>query len=618
MSELIPCPYCTHKLKNEKALTIHARMKHGVSSEELYLKYKLNGKRPVCKCGCGQYTEFSRWAIGYKDYVNLKHRSALRKKNTWETRVCQYKKCNKEFETPQHTDLKYCCPSHAGKAESTKKARRKTVKEKYGVENVSELEEVKEKRTNTIKDRYGVESPLHSEELKKKLQETNLKRYGKKNTFQVEKFKEKSRQTNLEKRGVPYAAQCSDVLKKIKETHNNKYGKYFTQTDEFQEKLRKTSLERYGVPYPAQAERIRTKMSTAILHNAFENIKKYKEVTPLFSRDEYKGVYNKYPVMCNICGNIVIGSYTHASPPRCLHCYPMNAGLSKSEREVAEFIQQQGIEVIENDRSVLQGRELDIYIPSKNLAIEYNGLYWHSEAHKKDKYYHLKKTDDCRKQGIDLIHIFSDEWTSKKDIVKNKLLSKLGLLDTKIYARKCSISEVTPKVKNFFLDSNHIQGKDTSNVKLGLYYKDMLVGVMTFSKPRISLGQKERKEGHWELSRFATSVRVVGGASKLLTHFIKNYTPEYIYSYADLRWTGHKNSVYEAIGMKLAHQTKPNYWYVGPKGYKRYHRFSFRKSELSKKLESFDASVTEYENMLRHGYVRIWDCGNLKYEWIKE
>lgn len=282
--------------------------------------------------------------------------------------------------------------------------------------------------------------------------------------------------------------------------------------------------------------------------------------------------------------------------------------ISKPQQEVKEYIESVlGLTVLNNDKKVLSGTELDIVVPSRNVAIEYNGLYWHTERLGKHKNYHLDKTKMSEDVGFRLIHVFEDEWKNKKDIVKNRIIHILGCGDVSVYARKCVVKEVGVDIKNDFLLSTHIQGPDNSSVRLGLYFEDELVSVMTFSKLRKSMGSKGGV-GEYELVRFS-SLGVVGGAGKLLKYFIRNYNPTSIISYADRRWS--QGDLYEKLGFELVSMGRPNYWYT--KDYKkREYRFNYRKDILVSK--GYDKSKTENEIMSELGYDRIWDCGSLKYE----
>ena len=365
-----------------------------------------------------------------------------------------------------------------------------------------------------------------------------------------------------------------------------------------------------------------TKTCSNICGSKYKNFKiisnrlsKLQEYIPLFNIEVYSGT--NYDFMYKFkhikCGNTFKANLTNGKMPRCPKCYPIIAGTSKGEQEILSFIISFGIKTKQHDRTILNGKELDIYIPEYKIAIEYNGLYWHSENQGKDKKYHLHKTELCESKGIQLIHIFEDEWNNKKEIVKSRLKNLLNKTQNKIHARKCIIKEINATIKNEFLNENHIQGEDKSKIKLGAFYNNKLVSVMTFSKPRIALGNKN-KEGQFELSRFCSikNTSISGIASKLFNYFLDNYKEvNEIISYADKRWSVGK--LYENMGFKLINNGYANYWYIPDNYSKRIHRFNFRKNTLSNKLKIFNNKLTEIENMKLNNYDRIWDCGSKKY-----
>lgn len=290
---------------------------------------------------------------------------------------------------------------------------------------------------------------------------------------------------------------------------------------------------------------------------------------------------------------------------RCPVC--QKSGKSLPEIELIEFIKGLGLEVESGTRSIISPYELDIFIPRKNIAIEYCGLYWHSELMGKDRNYHNNKLSMCNDNDIKLITIFEDEWVSKKNIVKSRLTNLLIDREiNKIYARKCTIKEISNKeAKEFFCD-NHLQGYSISSIRLGLFYDEVLVSAMTFSKPSLSKGHKSYNQGVWELSRYCTKTDhlVVGGPSKLLTYFEKNYEWNELFSYADLRWS--TGGLYNKLRFNLVGTTKPNYWYF-KNNKERIHRFALRKTKDEPK------DRTEWELRMKQNWNRIWDCGNLKY-----
>lgn len=283
--------------------------------------------------------------------------------------------------------------------------------------------------------------------------------------------------------------------------------------------------------------------------------------------------------------------------------------ISSNESEIGEFIRGLGFET-KMDRTVLSGQELDIYIPEKRVAIEYDGLYWHNELFKEASY-HASKTKLCQDNNVRLIHIFEDEWNDKQDIVKSRLKNILGITERRIYARKCTVSsQLTRCELKDFLDENHIQGDVGCNYYYGLYYDGELVSVMTFGKTRKSLGQST-VEGQYELLRFCNKLdtTVIGGAGKLLKHFIQHVHPKKIITYADKRWSD--GNLYEQLGFKYTHDSKPNYFYVIRN--KRENRFNFRKQVLVKKY-GCPKDMSEHNFCISNKWYRIYDCGTKHYE----
>lgn len=288
---------------------------------------------------------------------------------------------------------------------------------------------------------------------------------------------------------------------------------------------------------------------------------------------------------------------------------------SKAEIEIIKMLKDNGLDCGKN-RSILNGKELDIYIPSKNVAIEYNGIKWHSEffGHK-DRHYHIDKLNGCNKKGVSLIQIFEDEYELNKELVIDKIKHILHIDSNKesIFARKCSVKIIDKYIAEDFLNRNHIQGFASASIYLGLYYNTILVAVMSFI---------EEDNQMWNLNRFASNIKYncIGAGGKLFKYFTKNYQFKEIKSFADRRWTINQNSnLYTKLGFSFVGFTKPDYTYYNPKvgRYKRFHKFGFRKQILSKRY-NLPLELTELEMIKELGYDRIWDCGLIKYVYKKE
>jgi len=403
-----------------------------------------------------------------------------------------------------------------------------------------------DKVKNTTKEKYGSDYYMQTDAYKKSVKETSLEKYGVEHFTQSKIVKEKQKQTTMKKYGKETYLQSDDYLSKMKDYLGN-YDNVF-QIPEIKEKSKQTMKRKYGVDYFTQSD----------------------DWTP------HSGI----------------------------------TSISKNERNLLDFIKENyNSEIITSDRSLIKPLEIDIYLPELKLAFEFNGLYWHSEKHKKTKY-HIEKTEKCEEQGIQLIHIWEDDWTNKQEIVKSIILNKLGTIPNKIYGRKTKIKEIDDNflIKNF-LNDNHLQGFVGSRIKIGLFYEDVLVSLMTFGKKRTFMNSKSSTNDEYELLRFCNilNTNVIGAASKLFNYFKNNYKIDEITTFADRSHS--QGKLYEILGFNFIHKTTPNYYYIINKIRK--HRFGFRKDVLVN--QGFNNEMTEHEIMLSRNIYRIYDSGSLKY-----
>jgi hypothetical protein len=485
----------------------------------------------------------------------------------------------------------YACSSKC----STKK-KEMTLQKNYGegITNPMKSEEVKKKSIDTNLKVYGVSHPMQSKEIQKKSIETVKIKYNVDNVSQSPIVRETIKRKYLEKYGVDNPLKSEDIKNKIKKTNNDKYGSdWYIKSEKFKEDMKNDLLRTNNNKY-----------SKIVNNDEYEFI--------LYEVDEEQRS-NKLKIKHNKCCVIfTINTYNfyrrnNKNMCICTECYPISELNSMKEKEVCEFIESLGIEYRVGDRNILDGKELDIYLPKHNLAIEFNGLYWHSELFK-DKNYHLDKSLKCQETGLFLIHIWEDEWVFKQDIVKSIILNRLGLIENSIYARNCEIRIVEDgsQVKDF-LESNHIQGYAQSTIKLGLYYNDELVSLMTFGY-RHTNAKKE-----FELIRFCNrkNLNVIGAASKLFDYLKNNYVFDKIITYSDFRMFD--GGLYEKLGFVKKHLSKPDYFWCND--IERNHRFNFNKQKLIK--EGYDSNKTESEIMHERGYFRLYSCGQYRWEYEK-
>ena len=417
-----------------------------------------------------------------------------------------------------------------------------------------------------------------------------------------------------------YSIYCSNVckngdddfIKKSSISRNNsmmyKYGTNYTfNVCSIKEKINTTLKDRYNIDNISKLDITKKKISNTKKNNT---ISKYeKNSINLVSIDDNRIM----SILCDKCNKIYDINYTtyllriKNGFDCCTKCNKLNNFKSSHlEKSIFDFIKLNDVKIISNYK--IGNKELDIYIPELKLGFEFNGLYWHSELFK-DKNYHLDKTKLCLNQNISLFHIWEDDWLYRQDIVKSMILNKLCKTPNKIFARKTEIKIIEDnKLIRTFLDKNHIQGFVGSNVKLGLYYNDELVSLMTFGNLRKSLGQNSQV-GSYELLRFCNKINtsVIGGASKLFKYFKDNYNPKEVISYSD--YSRSNGNMYKQLGFNLKNKLSPNYYWV-VKG-KKYHRFNFRKDRLIK--DGYDKNMTEIEIMHQRGLYRIFDCGMQKW-----
>lgn len=447
--------------------------------------------------------------------------------------------------------------------------------DRYGVSNVGQISDVRERHKLFYQDQVRVSESVA------KMRSTMLERYGVENPQQSPYLREKSRSTLLERYGV--------------------------------DNINKTAESRERLSNQSKISWLKRKSSNHDYHKLNDKFRRLSNVEFATSPDEYKGTVGQiwYRFRCLECDSTFDTWISCGHIPVCKVCHPIKPWFkSGEETEVFDYLKSIGVDAYQRDRKIISPLELDIVCPDQKIAIEYCGLYWHSESSSgKDKHYHLNKMISCRDQGYRLITIFSDEWILKKEIVKSKLAAIFGHASTHIGARQCDVIELDAGQAMRFYDAHHLQGGIGAELHLGLSHHSTIVGVMSFGKPRV-FASNIRDNHEYELIRYATSCHVRGGAGKLLKHFERIRSPKSIMSYADARWSD--GNMYEALEfVSIQDKLKSGYWYT--RDYTtREHRFAYTKSRLV--AEGYDSSMSEWEIMQSRGYDRIWDCGQLKYQ----
>ncbi len=475
------------------------------------------------------------------------------------------------------------------------KTRKDTFLNKYGVEHVSQIEEVKQKKKETTLKNYDSFKEAYHDTAKK----TILKKYGVENISQLDDIKDKKKQTCIDNFNVEFPMQSKEVRNKSLNTLKDKYDvTNISQVEEI--KIKK--IIKY---YTNNSDCIFQKLNNSIYS------------TPIFDKNELiqSRIYNKpLKFKCKMCNEIIYSQFFNVRHEK---CFPIKIQSSKYEDEIYLFLINelniQSKQIIRNDRNAIKPKEIDLYLPEYNFAIEFNGTYYHSELNGKDSNYHKDKYISCDEKNIKLIQIFEHEWNDiyKQEIIKSIIKYNLNIIDRKIFARKCNIVKLNNDQIIDFLNSNHIQGYINSSINYGLLYNNELVYCITFGNSRYN------KNYEYEILRSCSKINtnIIGGFEKLIKYFIKNNNPESIITYVDCRYFNgkyYKNSnmfIYDGM-------TKANYYYTND--YVNLEsRIKFQKHKLNSLLDNFDSNLTEWENMQLNNYDRIWDSGNLKFIYRK-
>lgn len=432
------------------------------------------------------------------------------------------------------------------------------------------------KREDIFKTKYGVSNPAKTQIVKDKISHS-FKKYTNGHPLRDDTIIEKRNKTCNERYGANTPLQSTSVLKKVAESIKNKYGvDKPLQNSDILEKQKNTTLLRHGV------ENFNQK------HLSDSTLKKRK------SLDEKSNLLDFFDLEY---------SKSHIYKIIKQKGIELEKNRSAGEIEVQHFLEKMlQRSLVSNIK--MDGIEFDIYDSVNRVAIEFDGVFWHSENNGKNKNYHLNKTQIAQSNQIRLIHIFSSEWETKRDIVKSRLCDIFGVSKNRIFARKCVVKTLEPSQERDFFNLNHIQGYIPSKICYGLFYDNELVSSMSFSKPRF------RKDVQWELLRYSSKINlsVVGAASKMLTAFRKNNTGS-IVSYADRRWS--QGNVYKKLGFLQIGESPPGFFYT--KNGMLESRLKYQKHKLKRFVE-YDESMSADDIMIKMGYSKIWDCGNLVFK----
>lgn len=481
-------------------------------------------------------------------------------------RICEC--CGNSFEVVDVTMPNSTCSLECANKLKVDKSR-STIRERYGVENVSQSAEFKSKisegikraqphivvnRKRTMIGRYGYDSPMKVPEIREKIFQTNRDRYGSSNPAKNEEVRKK----------ISKVLSSDEILERYFETCMSRWGvPRPSMLPEIQDKMKKTCMERYGKPFATQSDEIKAKM--------VESLRNYRLNRPEgLGKDAYGG-----------------------------------SMISKINKEFGHRLANVGNKIKYELR--IEHRFYDIAIPDRNILIEIDPTYTHNVVGNHwgeglDSNYHYEKSLLAEKYGYRCIHVFDwDDW--------GKIVEMLIPHKKRLFARNLNLRTLAKKEADLFIDRYHLQGKCRGNVvNLGLFDNDELVQIMTFGKPRYN------KKYEAELLRLCSrsDCYVVGGAERLFTYFIRNFSPESVISYCDRsKFSG---AVYERLGMSIVSTSEPAK--VWSSGSDKITDNLLRQRGFDQLFNAnFGKGTSNEELMLQHGWLPVYDCGQYVYQW---
>lgn len=448
--------------------------------------------------------------------------------------------------------------------------------------------EKQEKTKLTFIENYnGYEHPMKDPEYYEDWCNKFFDKYGVYHPPQLKDFDEKSKKTFQKNyNGYNHAMKNPEYYENWIENFEKLYGvKTPFELPGFNDKFVSTMLSNHGVIHPSKILRVKKSKSLKLRERFIPYLyKRLKELNLELLDEKYKHAHFEHNWKCKICGTEFkcIWNFTYLEN-KCPTCNPRKNSVSKGELELQSFFESLNIDYIANSRQIIKPYELDIFLPEYNVAIEFDGLYWHSDEFV-TKNYHKMKTDMCEEIGIRLIHIFEDEWAFKKDLIKWKLKEILNKdIFENVEFNSCIIKEINDKIKDNFIDEYDLRNKSqNSDLNIGCFYKNDLIYVMTF----------ELKDGVLKLLNCCRNYKYSDVKNEMLNHISDKYKVKKFIKTIDRKWNNRKE--FEIIGFKIKSNIDPILWLV-------HDSYKFVVNKID-------------ENNNDRGSSKIWDCGYIELE----
>ncbi len=476
---------------------------------------------------------------------------------------------------------------------------------KHGVPMPSQVKNFAQKISTSLKNRTEKEVTEWADKRK----QTNLLRYDSENVWQSDVIKSKIYASNQLKFGVKIPSQSELVKQKI----TNKMSEI--DFSEIISRRRQTCLDKYGVDDVMKSMDVRQSVISTVNTKEFKEflLNKRTDILQIKIGDDYEIINYNLGATCKTAHLIKhtlrhkCGREFEMTVPRiyyrlyndvdvCPYCCEVKATVSNEEIKLRRLISSvYDGKIVNNFKQLISPYEVDVYLPDKQIAFEYNGLYWHNDI-TKDKDYHMMKTNMCAQNGVRLIHIWEHDWMMKRNIIESIIFGLFGKHDT-VFARNCMIKDVGKDEYQAFCEANHLMGYGSATKCYGLYNDNELVEIMSFVS---------EKDNIWTISRLCSILytTIVGGANRLFKHFLKNNKFTKIISYSDRSMFS--GNVYKHLGMFMEKTTEPGYYMVNPKNYETVNRRTYLSYKSDRRLE------------IDQNFFRIYNSGNWRFVYTNQ
>jgi hypothetical protein len=547
----LKCTYCAQDFGQEKKYVEHLKSKHYVEDDFiLYLKTYHQGVHPTCTCN-NECTSKLKWFGWKKGFLS-------------------------KFARGHNAKLDSCFLNSDVQKTMAEKRVIGYKDEKYKVWN----------------DGLTKESSTKILESSKKAKDTLLKKYASGDLIDWRL---------LDKEKAASVAQKISLTKKKKYLAGELTSWNLGLTKETNSSVMNTSLALKSL-HEAKPGFCTSRLS----HKEFvEKLKSVESTLQLVDDTiDYKNKYQRFNFLCSNCNKTQEKSLMmFLNAPFCFSCKPKE---SKGQIELYDFVKSLCDDAILSDRKKIEPKELDVYVPSRDVAIEYNGLYWHSVKRSSNVNAHQSKHDLCDAAGISLLSVYEDEWRDKRDIIKSMISHRLRL-NKKIFARKLKTVKVTQKAAKEFFDQNHLEGYTNSFVTFGLVDEsNKLYAAIALRKPF-----HKKHHDTLEISRSCTLIgfSITGWLGKLTKHiksYVKQQYPDIkkLMTYVDFRVGSGEG--YKSAGWSFIKNDKKalRFWWTDFQN--RFNRFKFR---ANKQLGLSESAVAQAA-----GVVKIYGCSNSIFE----